>query len=40
MLQKMNMEIVFDADWKDEVDDCVSGYSSLSGCGCHFRYGN
>ena len=28
--RKMSVDSVFDADWKDEVEDNVNGYSSLS----------
>ena len=30
VLSKMNVDSEFDADWKEEVEDIVSGYSSLS----------
>ena len=30
LLSKMNVDSVFDADWKEEVEGSVSGYSSLS----------
>ena len=30
LLSKMSVDNVFDADWKEEVGDSVSGYSSLS----------
>ena len=30
LLSKMSMDSVFDANWKDEVEDSVSGYCSLS----------
>ena len=30
LLSKMNMDSVFDAYWKEEVEDSVSGHSSLS----------
>ena len=30
LLSKMSMDSVFDADWKEEVEDNVNGYSSLS----------
>ena len=30
LLSKMSVDSVFDADWKEEVEDSVGGYSSLS----------
>ena len=30
LLSKMNVDSVFDANWKEEVEDNVNGYSSLS----------
>ena len=30
LLSKMSVDSLFDADWKDEVEDSVNGYSSLS----------
>ena len=30
LLSKMSVDGVFDAHWKEEVEDSVSGYSSLS----------
>ena len=30
LLNKMSMDSVFDADWKEEVEENVKGYSSLS----------
>ena len=30
LLSKMSVDGVFDADWKEEVEDNVNGYSSLS----------
>ena len=30
LLSKMSVDSVFDADWKEEVEDNVNGYSSLS----------
>ena len=30
VLSKMSVDSVFDADWKEEVEDNVNGYSSLS----------
>ena len=30
LLSKMSVDSVFDADWKEEVEDNVKGYSSLS----------
>ena len=30
LLSKMSMDRVFDVNWKDEVDDNVSSYGSLS----------
>ena len=30
LLSKMSVDSEFDADWKEEVDDSVGGYSSLS----------
>ena len=29
-LSKMSVDGVFDADWKEEVEDNINGYSSLS----------
>ena len=39
LLSKMSVDSVFDANWKEEVEDRVSGYSSLSeeAGGCLFR---
>ena len=30
LMSKMSVDIVFDADWKEEVENNVNGYSSLS----------
>ena len=30
LLNKMSVDGVFDANWKEEVEDNVNGYSSLS----------
>ena len=30
LLSKMSVDSVFEADWKEEVEDNVIGYSSLS----------
>ena len=30
LLSKMSVDSEFDADWKEEVEDSVGGYSSLS----------
>ena len=30
LLSKMSVDSVFDADWKDKVEENVKGYSSLS----------
>ena len=30
LLSKMSVESVFDADWKEEVEENVKGYSSMS----------
>ena len=30
LLSKMSVDSVFDADWKEEVEENVNGYSSLS----------
>ena len=31
LLSKMSVDSEFDADWKEEIEDSVSGYTSLSG---------
>ena len=30
LLSKMSVDSVFDADWKEKIEDSVSSYSSLS----------
>ena len=37
LLSKMSVDSVFDADWKDEVEDSVGDYSSRGSWGCLFR---
>ena len=38
LLSKMSVDSVFDADWKEEVEENVKGYGSLSEEGYRFPF--